>query len=74
MLNMLFKSMFVCLDVNGDDIIDINEWTMHNAAMGIPPGYAQDSFNAMDKDGMRRKQWMNLSIIMPNFFSPPRIN
>ena len=49
--NKLFKTMFVCLDANGDDIIDINEWKMHNAAMGIPPGYAQDSFNAMDKDG-----------------------
>ena len=49
--NMLFKSMFVCLDAKGDDIIDIDEWKMHNAAMGIPPGYAQDSFNAMDQDG-----------------------
>ena len=50
-VNTLFKSMFVCLDISGDNIIDINEWKMHNAAMGIPPGYAQDSFNAMDKDG-----------------------
>ena len=53
-VNRLFKSMFVCLDVNGDNIIDISEWKMHNAAMGIPPGYAQDSFNAMDKDGDER--------------------
>ena len=49
--NILFKTMFVCLDANGDDIIDINEWKMHNAAMGISSGYAQDSFNAIDQDG-----------------------
>ena len=34
----VFKNLFVCLDANGDNIIDINEWKMHNAAMGIPPG------------------------------------
>ena len=50
-INRLFKTIFECLDPNGDNIIDINEWEIHNAAMGIPPRYAQDSFNAMDKDG-----------------------
>ena len=47
----VFKNLFVCLDANGDNMIDINEWKMHNAAIGVPPGHAQDSFNAMDKDG-----------------------
>ena len=47
----LFERTFVSLDANGDRIIDINEWKVHNAAMGIPPDHAQSSFTAMDADG-----------------------
>ena len=49
-----FRVLFKCLDANGDNVIDINEWRIHNVAMGIPPEHAQDSFNAIDvnKDGV----------------------
>ena len=46
-----FKNMFKCLDANDDNFIDLAEWKVHNAAFGIPPGRAEDSFNAIDKDG-----------------------
>ena len=49
-----FRGLFKCLDANGDNGIDMNEWKIHNVAMGIPPEHAQDSFNAIDvnKDGV----------------------
>ena len=43
--------MFKCLDANDDNFIDLAEWKVHNAAFGVPPGHAEDSFNAIDKDG-----------------------
>ena len=46
-----FKNMFKCLDANDDNIIDLAEWKVHNAAFGIPPEHAEDSFNAIDRDG-----------------------
>ena len=40
-----FKNMFKCLDAN-----DLAEWKVHNAAFGIPPEHAEDSFKAIDRD------------------------
>ena len=49
-----FRGLFKCLDANGDNVIDMHEWRIHNVAMGVPPEHAQDSFNAIDvnKDGV----------------------
>ena len=46
-----FKGMFKFLDVNDDNFIDLAEWKFHNAAIGIPPEHAEDSFKAIDRDG-----------------------
>ena len=45
-----FRNLFRCLDANGDNCIDLTEWKLHNASMGIPPEHAENSFNAMDTD------------------------
>ena len=50
----LFNDMFVCLDINGDGVISLEEWKAHSWAIGgVPPEHAEDSFKAMDlnKDG-----------------------
>ena len=46
-----FTAMFKCVDANDDKIIDLAEWKFHNAALRISPEHAQDSFNAIDRDG-----------------------
>ena len=46
-----FTGMFKCLDINGDNFIDLAEWKIHNVAIGIPPEHAEASFNAIDRDG-----------------------
>ena len=46
-----FRGMFKCLDFNDDNFIDLTEWKIHNAALRVPPEHAEDSFNAIDRDG-----------------------
>ena len=47
---IVFQHMFMCLDADGDGFITFNEWNVHNAALGISPESAKESFNAMDGD------------------------
>ena len=47
---IVFQHMFTCLDADGDSFITFNEWNVHNAALGISPESAKESFNSMDRD------------------------
>ena len=46
----LMEQMFPILDCNGDCVISMEEWRVHNCAMGISPEHAEASFHAMDAD------------------------
>ena len=49
--NTLFRTMFNCLDINGDVVVSMNEWELHYKCMGIDPKHAKASFEAMDTNG-----------------------
>ena len=46
------------LDMNGDDVITLNEWSAHYHCMGIDTAHARASFDAMDanSDGKISKE------------------
>ena len=49
--NTIFRTMFNCLDINGDGVVSMNEWELHYKCMGIDPKHAKASFEAMDTNG-----------------------
>ena len=51
MHDILFRTMFSALDVNGDGVVSCDEWEMHYKCFGIDPKHAKASFEAMDTNG-----------------------
>ena len=49
-----FKIMFECLDANGDNFINLNEWKDHNSAMGISSVHAESFLMPWTKMGVER--------------------
>ena len=47
----MFQIAFEILDINGDDVIRLEEWKAHSAAVRVPPEWVEATFDAIDKDG-----------------------